>query len=191
MAFLLGNEKRWNVEQDIHFVPKGGLNDLLEGIRDKSIDTFLWETFTVKPYNNQVKYTSLVFAFFVVCFFSFLTQNQRQIGTIATPWPCFVICAREETLVKDGDLIRRMLSAIQEACREFTVHPETLETISKKCHLDIDDSKKWLDSVKFSNGDVSKNVLKNTGETLVKTGVLKAQPDIEKLYYHQITSIIP
>jgi len=168
MAFLLADQNNWDVEKDVTFVPKGGLTDLLQGIQDETTDTFLWETFTVKPYHDQVK----------------------QIGEIVTPWPCFVVCARSEILKQYPNVVENLLNGIKESCSEFTRNDGSLEQISRKCHLNIEDSKKWFQSVKFSNGIVSKKVLENTSHILVKTGALKSMPNIDSLCNPNIAKIV-
>lgn len=53
MTYLMADERHWNTQTDLQFEVKGGLVDLLQGIKDHSIDAFLWETFTTKPYMDQ------------------------------------------------------------------------------------------------------------------------------------------
>jgi hypothetical protein len=79
MSYLLSKGQNWNTEKDIQFIgklnfilkkqEKGGLDELLGGIEDHSIDTFLWERFMLKPYvvENKIKY----------------------VGNIVTPWFSF------------------------------------------------------------------------------------------------------
>jgi len=170
MTFLMGNERHWNMEKDIKFEPKGGLMDLLGGIKDHTIDSFLWETFTTKPYMDQ----GLV----------------RKIGEVVTPWPCFVIAARAELMKTHKESLLRLLAAIQEACVEFKKTEKSLKYISKESKLSLEDSKTWFDQVEFSNGKVSKKVLQDAVQTLTKTGVLKANVDILQLCEDSITSMI-
>lgn len=42
MVSLLATSRHWNTETDIKYEVKGGLSDLVNGITDKSTDSFLW-----------------------------------------------------------------------------------------------------------------------------------------------------
>jgi len=53
MAYVMANDRRWNLDQDVQFSIKGGISELIGAIQDHSTDAFLWETFTTKPYMDQ------------------------------------------------------------------------------------------------------------------------------------------
>jgi len=171
MTYLMGHQRTWNMETDIKFSVKGGLVDLLGGIKDHSTDTFLWETFTVKHYcdDNQIK----------------------KIGEVVTPWPCFVIVARTDVIRSQTEAVKRFLSAIKEATISFKQHrEEALQLVSRKSKLSLEDSAKWFDGVEFSDGSVSKQVLRNVVGVLRQTGVLKHDfVDIDKLYDSDVATI--
>lgn len=96
-------------------------------------------------------------------------------GEIVTPWPCFVIAAREGVISEHPEALKKLVLAIQECCNEFVNSPSTLESISKNCKLSIEDSKKWFETVKFSDGTISQHILKTCLDTLHSTGVLKGE----------------
>mmetsp|Transcript_29222 Transcript_29222/g.41133 ORF Transcript_29222/g.41133 Transcript_29222/m.41133 type:complete len:295 (-) Transcript_29222:64-948(-) len=171
MSFILGKNHSWNMQEDIQFKVKGGIDDLLEGIRDNTTDAFMWETFTVKPYLDA--------------------GQLRKISEVVTPWPCFVIAARRDVVSENKDYIKRFLQAIQEACIDFKNNPQSLEFISEKCNLSLEDAQKWFESVSFSkNGAVSCETLTNTVNILVNTHVLSEAVKPEVIYDADVANVV-
>jgi len=170
MTFLMADNLHWNLQTDLLFEVKGGLQDLLGGIKDKSTDAFLWETFTTKPYIDQ----NLV----------------KKIGEVVTPWPCFVIAVRNDLLETQSGQIKKFLAAIQEACLEFKKTDKSLKYISKESKLSLEDSKKWFDLVQFSfDGGVSRKVINHALELLLKVGVIKNKVEIEAIVDDKLTKL--
>jgi ABC-type nitrate/sulfonate/bicarbonate transport system substrate-binding protein len=84
----------------------------------------------------------------------------KKIGEIQTPWPCFIIVARSEVIEKSPELLKQFLAGTRESSQKFVVDSNNLQMISKTSKLSIDDSKKWLQEVKFSETNkVSKKIL--------------------------------
>jgi len=156
MPFVLGNNLRWD-EQDVQFSVKGGIADLIGGIQDHSTDVFLWETFTTKPYADQ----GLV----------------KEIGQVISPWPCFVVVARNDILKSSPNAMKRLLAAIHESTSEFMKTDNSLKYISRESKLSLEDSKSWFDQVEFSDGKVSRKVLNNVVSILHKSRVIQT-PDV-------------
>eukprot|EP01080_Neovahlkampfia_damariscottae_P003769 gene3769-6657_t len=130
MSYLLSKQNGWNTEKDITFKVKGGLGELLDGIYDGSTDTFLWERFMLKQFvvEKKVKY----------------------VGEIVTPWPCFMIAATDDFIASNADSLVKLMKGIQKSCENFKTNKKSsLESISKKCTLDEEDSNFWFNEVQF------------------------------------------
>jgi len=172
MAYVMANDRRWNLDQDLHFSIKGGILELIGGIQDHSTDVFLWETFTTKPYMDQ----NLV----------------RKIGEVVTPWPCFVIAVRNDVLEANPSSVKRLLSAIQESCVEFKKTEKSLKYISRESKLSLEDSKLWFDQVEFSDGKVSNKVLIETISALQRSNIIQnADVNISDLVDPVLTHMSP
>ena len=130
----------------------------------------------------------------------------RRIGTIITPWPCFLLAAAQSTIDAHLPAIRAMLSALREACRLFHNEPSTPADIAAHFHFQPADALAWYHSVHISAADsIALSAIQKTiaalreahvlpeadgnteevdGSTLVDSRLLKVERDIGmmKLY---------
>ena len=87
----------------------------------------------------------------------------RLLGEIQTPWPCFIICARQDVIQDNSAQLKNLLKAVRESSAQFVQDPNNLQMISQVSKLSIDDSKKWLHEVSFSETNkVSTSMLEKT-----------------------------
>lgn len=153
----------------VQFVPCGGLDDLRRAlVTEETIDTFLWESFMLKHHVDA--------------------GEMRMVGTIETPWPCFMIAVRDEFAREHAPQLNALLDAIQECCQLFYVNrEESLRFISQSCHLSMTDAERWFRMVRFAPNvrQVSETVLCDTIHVLQRIGVLeqwKQQMDMDSIY---------
>jgi len=160
-------ERNWDTEKDVNFAVKGGLSDLVAGITDRSIDTFLWEKFTTKHCEEQ--------------------KLVRFIGEVSALWPSFIITGRKTEIESDPSSLKVFLSVVQQACQQFLQDPNNVQLVSKTSNLDLENSRKWLKETEFSNsGAISLQILEETVQTLVKTKILKEKISISELYNKEV-----
>jgi ABC-type nitrate/sulfonate/bicarbonate transport system substrate-binding protein len=55
MTYLMADQRNWDPNKELTLEVKGGIEDLVNGVLDHSTDAFLWETFTVKPWEEKGK----------------------------------------------------------------------------------------------------------------------------------------
>jgi len=166
MAHLLATERRWELPAELKFAVKGGLPDLLGGIADGSVDSFLWETFTCRPHSDVL----------------------RKVGEIVTPWPCFVIAVRRDLAQRHPAAMNRFLRTVCDACREFVQDAATPALVERECKLSPADALSWMAQTKFSpDGRVERAVLQSTMDTLLRTGVTTKEVDLKSLVIETIT----
>ncbi len=75
MAFVHAKQQNWDLK-NLAFENVKNLNGALKALPKDQAQYFLWEHFTTKPYVD--------------------TKIFRRLGDIPTPWPCFVLVAKEE-----------------------------------------------------------------------------------------------
>jgi len=173
MSFLLALRHQWNLNE-LKFVPQGGLHELLDGLKQKKCDVFMWERFMTKHYVDE----GII----------------RSIGEIVTPWPCFMIAVRKDIVDKHSEYIKKFLDAVKECAKEFK-DPKNeklaLEHISHTSKLTLEDAKKWYEGVQFSqNGDISGKILEDAVSLLKKAGVLTEDVNIQDLYSSKVVKLI-
>lgn len=161
MAYVLADQQGWLTSQNpepFKFVPLQTFAKLREGVNNSTADFFMWEHFTSKRYydNGEI----------------------RRIGEIYTPWPSWMIVARDEVVHDErlGDLLPR----IDQGIKHFeTNKEEAVQYISTSLDYSKKDATEWLATVRFAQdvSAVSEEVVVNTIRTLRKAGVLAGQPD--------------
>lgn len=107
-----------------------------------------------------------------------------QLGTIQTPWPCFLIACRKDILEQYPTEVEVILANIKTACELFFAEQQVAqEKIAKQCHLSVEDAATWMKTVTFSKDQkVSKQVLQSTIDALVRTQVLEKSCNVEILF---------
>ncbi|EGD82486.1 hypothetical protein PTSG_03135 [Salpingoeca rosetta] len=147
MAYVLAIQRGWNPEE-ISFEVKGDINQLCTGVDDLSTDAFLWETFTTKPYHDA--------------------GTVRRIGDITTPWPCFMIAARQSVIDERLPEIQACLAAVHEAAQLFHTETEAMPPlIAKHYGLKQEDAKAWYEGVDIvANRFISEAALEKAVQAL-------------------------
>lgn len=157
MAYVLADQQNWlsssNESEPFKIVPSGAFAALRTAVRQQptTADFFMWEHFTTKAYwdNGELK----------------------RIGEIYTPWPSWMIAAREpsdpalQTLAEKLNAgVQYFLDSEEEAVRHITGTMEYSE----------EDAREWLKTVQFTRNvrGVDPGVVRKTVGILRKAGVL-------------------
>ena len=158
MSYVLADQKGWlsasTQEEQAPFgvAEIGDFTALRAAVREKKADFFMWEHFTTKHYwdNGELK----------------------RIGEIYTPWPSWMICARD---AKD-ERVQDMIEKINKGVQYFREHPEeAVEHITSTMKYSKEDAEAWLKTVRFADDvrGVDPGVINETAGLLRKAGVLK------------------
>lgn len=130
MAYLNAEKQGWNLATDLKFEVVRNLDGAIEGLQNEQADYFMWEKFTTKP----------------------LVDNRifKRIGEFLTPWPCFVIAARNEVIEEQHDSLKEILDIINETTLEFKYIPSIDRTISNRYNQSLEDVQHWLQLTEWS-----------------------------------------
>ena len=113
----------FNVVGDIY----GGL----WALENREAEVFLWEKYTTQPYVDQKK-----------C---------RRVGEVLTPWPAFVIAARDELITDHPEELNKVIEVIQQRAEIVKNSDTTPEVISWRYNLDLYQVKNWLSQTNWNN----------------------------------------
>ena len=94
MAYINAQNAGWNLEKDLQFEVIKNLDGAVEGLTDGKADYFMWEKFTTKPLVDNGTF--------------------RRIGECPSPWPCFVIAARNQ-FIKEEPEIEKLKKELKKA----------------------------------------------------------------------------
>ena len=162
MAFVDATQRGWDPAA-LELVLIGDLNGARQAFRENRADVFMWEKFMTKPLVDNGEF--------------------RRVGETPTPWPCFVIAARQEIIDKQAPALQKMLKIINQATRNFMEKKEeSLASITKRFHLQTADAATWFASTRWSTGgEVSGDMLQEVIDTLYNLQVINHQPDPSNL----------
>lgn len=158
MAVVDARQRGWDPGK-LDLVLVGGLDGAREAFRNHKADAFMWEKFMTKPLVDAGEF--------------------RRVGETPTPWPCFVIAAREEVILQQGEALRKVLRLISRQALAFQQDQEAaVALISKRFHLQAGDARSWLGATRWAGQDpVSPSMLGQVLHTLYDLQLIDTLPD--------------
>ena len=161
MAYVNAKNNHWNLETDLKFSVVKNLDGALKGLTNGDADYFMWERFTTKPYVDDGTF--------------------RHIGNCPTPWPCFVIAARETFIEDHKDHLNTILNIINNTTRSFKNIPNIDKTIAQRYDQKLEDVQEWLSLTEWSQGLISEEVLKRVQDQLFDLNIIEEKWDYKDL----------
>ncbi|KAG9951313.1 periplasmic binding protein-like II, partial [Aureobasidium melanogenum] len=154
MSYVLADQKGWleKSKKPFEVVPLGDFKALRHGVNEgDKADFFMWEHFTTKKFYDN--------------------GELKRVGEIYTPWPSWMIVARD---AKDKKL-EVMAEKLNQGVQYFREHQEeSVEHITGTMEYSQEDANAWLKTVKFADDvrGVESSVVEHTISILKKGGVL-------------------
>lgn len=128
MAYVNAQQQGWDASQ-VKFEVVGDFEGARKAMQAGAIDAFMWEKFTTKPLVDSGEW--------------------RRVGVCVTPWPCFVLVARQEVIdARQPDLLK-LMHYIQQRL-EHTPREEKLLYISEHFNLQAADVADWYEQTTWS-----------------------------------------
>lgn len=154
MAYTLAMQEGWDPQNDVKFSVEGNFQNLRDSVNLGRTEAFMWETFTTKPYHDS--------------------GEVRRVGEVYTPWPAFMLAARETTLERDPELVRDVLAGIGDATSYFHRARYLMpRSVATACDLDEKDVQKWYEGVNITASSViERSAIEKATSVLIKVGVL-------------------
>ena len=153
MAFVHAKQQNWDLEK-LTFENVKNLNGALKALPQDQAQYFLWEHFTTKPFVDQKIF--------------------RRLGDIPTPWPCFVLVAKEEFIQQNEILIKTLLSVINKISANLKNQTDLIEEIADRYKLAKADVEKWLDQTEWSQNKLSEAELEEIQKELLALGLINS-----------------
>ena len=162
MAFVDARRRGWDPAA-LELVLVGGLDGAREAFRNGQADAFMWEKFMTKPLVDAGEF--------------------RRVGETPTPWPCFVIAARQEVIDQKGPALQKLLAVINQTASSFQQAPaEALPLVSARFHLQAQDAQTWFAATRWAaGGQVSRAMIGEVIETLYDLKIIEDKPDPAEL----------
>ena len=136
------------------FVLVRNLEGALLSLTKLESDIFYWEKFITKPFvnNNRLKF----------------------LGQSPTPWPSFVVVARQEIVAQYETLLQDMIQIVLIVANQFKSNSSSIARICKTYSLSETDAIQWLNCTEWSNdGVVQSSTLTQVKTALQTAGLLQ------------------
>jgi ABC-type nitrate/sulfonate/bicarbonate transport system substrate-binding protein len=157
MSFVLADQQGWlesgSGKDPFEVVPIGDFKALRDAVNGDKADFFMWEHFTTKHFWD--------------------VGEIKRIGEIYTPWPSWMVAAKEGTEEAVKDLMEKLDQGVKHYLENSE---EAVEHITSTMQYSKEDAREWMKTVKFSGEvrGVSAKTVDDTVGVLRKAGVLRA-----------------
>jgi len=166
MAIVDAESKGYRLEKDQFTIIKN-IDGALPSLKNNETDVFYWEKYTTKPFVDS--------------------GELRRIGEYNTPWPCFVIAARDEILEKHPEHITRMLRIIHDQCDRFMENRDAIAIAANRYGLQMADVERWFNSTEWAiHGWVSDKMIENVIYHLKTAEIVDADKEIPELIWKRV-----
>ena len=169
MTYLHATQSNWNPKNwdktRASLLEVGNLAGARAALRNGKADGFLWEVGAAKTLVDK--------------------GEIRLIGYCSTPWPSFVIAARNELLEsRDGIKgLQLLLDCMKQACHDFQDWSGRMNLMVQKYGIKPDDARARLEETSWScENKMADEVLDEVAFTLVAVGLLKTFPATDDIF---------
>lgn len=145
MAYVNAQTQDWDTGS-LQFEVINNLDGAVKALTEGHAHYFMWEHFTTKPLVDKGIF--------------------RRLVDCPTPWPCFVIAARDEFINKDTAILQHILEIINLYTREFKHIPSIDRTLANSYHLELADVRKWLSITHWSQKNIEVQTIEKVQNTL-------------------------
>lgn len=161
MAYINAQNAGWNLEKDLQFEVIKNLDGAVEGLTTGKADYFMWEKFTTKPLVDDGTF--------------------RRIGECPSPWPCFVIAARNQFIKEEPEILTSILEIINGTTADFKYIPQIDKTIANRYEQKLEDVQEWLALTEWSQSTISENIIDKVQNELLALNIIP-----EKWHYSDL-----
>ena len=160
MAYVNAQHKNWDINE-LQFEIINDIDGAIKALTEDTAQYFMWEHFTTKP----------------------LVDNKtfRLVADCPTPWPCFVIAARDESIRKEPESLQKMLKVLNSETKDFKLQKNIDIQLSERYGQKLEDIRKWLDLTKWSQQQISEKEINEVQEQLLKLELIPEKISSERL----------
>ena len=163
MAYINAENNNWNLDNDLNFEVVKDLQGAVEALSNGTADYFLWEKFTTKP----------------------LVDNNifRHVGNCPSPWPCFVIAARDEFIKSNSETLSTILEIINNTTTGFKNISRIDKTIANRYEQKLYDVQEWLKITEWSQSIITEDTIMKTQKKLLALNIIPKIVDYQELIF--------
>ncbi len=159
MAYVNAKNNGWDTS-NLKFEILKNLNGAVNALTNADADYFMWEHFTTKPLVDNGTF--------------------RLIDDCPTPWPCFVIVAREDILNHKKEQIKSIINIINTTTYDFKDIPSIDKTLAHRYNLKIEDIRQWLKLTEWSQSNINQETVQKVQNQLLQLNIIDKKLKIEE-----------
>ena len=160
MTYLLAMDHGWDTAE-LKFEIVNNIEGAVKALTAGTSDYFLWERFTTKPLVDRGIF--------------------RRLGDYPTPWPCFVLAAREQSINENTPAIRLILDIINRISTEFRWIPSIDRTLANRYGQKQEDIQIWLSKTRWSQSQISLQDINNVIVALYNLKLINRKVSADQL----------
>ncbi|MDO1448743.1 substrate-binding domain-containing protein [Rhodocytophaga aerolata] len=162
MAYVDARQRGWQLTEE-QLVIVGDLNGAREAFKMNTADIFMWERFMTQPFVDKGEF--------------------RRLGECPTPWPCFVIAARQEIINQFGHQVEKLLKVIFQASKRFMEDETSPGLVARNFGLSMQDAATWFALTKWAQtSHVPESILLNVANTLLELHLVEKPLESSQVY---------
>ena len=151
MAYVNASNEGWD-KSSLQFEIVNTIDGAVEALTDGKADYFMWEHFMTKPLVDRGIF--------------------RRLGDCPTPWPSFVIAARNDVIEDKTDVLRQILRIINSQTSAFKSLPDVSARLADQFQQKQPDIEQWLRITSWSQKPLSESVLNNVQNQLLELSLI-------------------
>ena len=162
MAIVDAEQRGWE-SGNMDFIKINNLTGARAAMAASEVDVFFWEKFMTKPYVDNGEF--------------------RRIGETPTPWPCFMIAARNDRIRRNGAALKKMLEVISQTCSDLMHNPNAVPLIAERYGLKEKDVAVWFSLTEWNlKTTPDPKALQQAVKALVGAEIIEKEEGMEKVY---------
>ena len=137
------------------------LDGARKALAGNEADVFLWEKHMTQPLVDSGEF--------------------RRVGERVVPWPAFVVSARRDYVIEQGEAVKAVLDTVYGVATDFRQRDDAVAQISNRYHIAPSDAQRWLAGVAWcGNYQRPSAALERVMSALAAQGAIEpgAEPDI-------------
>ncbi len=152
MAYVLADRLGWQPDDDAHFVEIGDIDGARAALAAGDADYFLWDRFMTQPVVDRGEFV--------------------RVGIQETPWPAFVVVARNRVLERRGDDLTGALAVVAATAAELSARDDIVDVIADRFDLRPETVADWWAVTEWAEAgeNLSVDVLAEVQATLLRLG---------------------
>ena len=162
MAYVDADQRSWGTD-DLKFEVVKDIKGAEQALKNGKADVFLWEQYTTQPYVDEGIF--------------------RRVGVRPTPWPAFVLVARNDVLAEKQRVIQAVQRTINATAEEFMEHSaKSINQVAERYGLDRNSVADWFAKTRWSTtGEVNQASLNQVVRMLTEVGIIEHEVAPENL----------